>query len=329
MDAISGIDPFIMQADGKAWLFAPGRAWSTARCPRTTSRRSRRSATRCTASSATRSGRSSGTGRTRCSPVGDRAGRGGVPLRGHHLPADRAPHRGRHVPDPALPVRAAAGVLLRGVAGAGRRAGPGAHGLGHDHHRPHRDRGPGAGHRADATLEVRRAAAAPGRAALPLGRQRAQSPATPPTTWLTCPWTRTCTSRRSRRWPATSGPAAARAGPALREPGAGVRRSGRASPTRPARRCEMSIDPARLAPGYARPSAADGLLHRHLGVHRLQGLRGGLQGVERRARGRAEPVRHVVRQHRRPGRLHLAARRVHRAAASRPLARTARRACAG
>ena len=76
-----------------------------------------------------------------------RAGLVGVPLRGHHLPADRAPHRGRHVPHPALPVRAAAGVLLRGVAGTGRRAGPGAHGLGHDHHRPDRGRGAGAGHR--------------------------------------------------------------------------------------------------------------------------------------------------------------------------------------
>ena len=68
VDAISGIDAFIMQNDGKAWLFAP-RAWSTGRCPRTTSRRSRRSPTRCTASSAIRSGRSSGTRRTRCSPA--------------------------------------------------------------------------------------------------------------------------------------------------------------------------------------------------------------------------------------------------------------------
>ena len=36
-----------------------------------------------------------------------------------------------------------------------------------------------------------------------------------------------------------------------------------------------------------RTPAADGLLHRHLGLHRLQGVRGGVQGVERRPRGRA------------------------------------------
>ena len=48
----------------------------------------------------------------------------GVPLRGHHLPADRAPHRGRDESLAALPVGAPAGVLLRGVARARRRAGP-------------------------------------------------------------------------------------------------------------------------------------------------------------------------------------------------------------
>ena len=36
-----GIDPFIMQADGKGWLFAP-QGCRTARCRRTTSRRNRR-----------------------------------------------------------------------------------------------------------------------------------------------------------------------------------------------------------------------------------------------------------------------------------------------
>src|SRR5262249_23584713 len=52
--------------------------------------------------------------------------------------------------------------------------------------------------------------------------------------WPTWPWTRTCTSRRSRRWPATSVPAAARAG----RPGgnsSGRTCGGRASPTAPAR----------------------------------------------------------------------------------------------
>ena len=39
-----------------------------------------------------------------------RAGRGRLPLRRHHLPAHRAPHRGRHEPLVALPRRAAAGA---------------------------------------------------------------------------------------------------------------------------------------------------------------------------------------------------------------------------
>ena len=71
------------------------------------------------------------------------------------------------------------------------------------------------------------------------------------------------------------------------------------------------------------PPAAEGLLHRHLGLHRLQGVRGGLQGVERRPRRRLRPARHVLRQHRRARREHLAARRVHRAAAAAGRARTA------
>ena len=63
-----------------------------------------------------------------------------------------------------------------------------------------------------------------------------------------------------------------------------------------------------------RAPAADGLLHRHLGVHRLQGMRGRVQGVERGARRRVQPAGHVVRQHRRAGRELVAARGVHRAA---------------
>ena len=54
-------------------------------------------------------------------------------------------------------------------------------------------------------LTVQRAAAAPDRAALPLGGP-ATAPATRPTTWSRSAWTPTCTSRRTRRSPATSGP---------------------------------------------------------------------------------------------------------------------------
>ena len=52
-----GDDPFIMQSDGKGWLFAPA-GLATARCPRTTSRRSHRSQPALRASSPTRCARS-------------------------------------------------------------------------------------------------------------------------------------------------------------------------------------------------------------------------------------------------------------------------------
>ena len=118
-EALRGDDPFIMQADGKGWLFAPNGparraaadALRAARVavpqpalrpagqpdaqgvrPRRTTRRTRRRRSR-----TARCSRS-------CSP----------------RPADRAPHGGRHEPLAAVPVRAAAGDVRRGVAGAGR-----------------------------------------------------------------------------------------------------------------------------------------------------------------------------------------------------------------
>ena len=65
--------------------------------------------------------------------------------------------------------------------------------------------------------------------------------------------------------------------------------------------------------GLCRPAAADGVLHRHQCVHRVQGLRGGLQAVERHAGGRPAAHRDVLRQHRPARRELLAARGVHRA----------------
>ena len=171
VDAISGADPFIMQADGKAWLFTPagmvdgplpthyepqespfpnvlyGQQHNPVRQilqhPREPLPAERR-----------------------------RAGLGGVPLRDHHLPAHRASHGRRHVAVPALPVRTAARVLLRSLAAARRRARPGPPRLGHDHHRAQRDRGPGAGHREDHAASGARPDAAPGGAALALGPER-------------------------------------------------------------------------------------------------------------------------------------------------------------
>ena len=56
------------------------------------------------------------------------------------------------------------------------------------------------------------------------------------------------------------------------------------------------------------------LLHRHHGVHRLQGLRGRVQAVEPVARRRVVLHRHVVRQHRAARRVDLASCRLHRTA---------------
>ena len=93
----------------------------------------------------------------------------GLPLRLHHLPADRAPHRGRDEPHPAVPLRAAARAVLRGVAAAGARARARERRLGDDHHRADRDRGAGAGDRPAAVAAARRPRGRAGRAALPLG----------------------------------------------------------------------------------------------------------------------------------------------------------------
>src|SRR4029077_10429923 len=63
-----------------------------------------------------------------------------------------------------------------------------------------------------------------------------------------------------------------------------------------------------------RPSAANGVLHRHVGMHRVQGLRGRLQGMEQRPGGWHRAARHVLRQQRRAQCRHMAARGLHRAA---------------
>ena len=60
--------------------------------------------------------------------------------------------------------------------------------------------------------------------------------------------------------------------------------------------------------------SAHGLLHRHDRVHRLQGVRGGLQAVERPAvRRRHVPQGRLLRQHGHAGRRHLASRALRRA----------------
>ena len=170
--AIAGDDAFIMQADGKAWLFAPAGLLDG---PLPTHYEPQDSPVQNLLYPKQERNPVRQILRRPWHPVPAQRGRarlGRVPLRGHHLPADRAPHRGRDEPLAAVPVRAAARVLLRGLARTGGRTRSGAHGLGHHHHRPQRHRGPGHGHPADARADHPGPPPAPDRAAVPLGPQR-------------------------------------------------------------------------------------------------------------------------------------------------------------
>ena len=259
-----------------------------------------------------------------------RAGSGLLPVRADDLPADRAPHRGRHVPDRALPRRDPAGDVLRGLARARRRARPRERRLGDDHHGARRDRGARARHRA-----VSRRSSSQGR----------------PLHQIAVPWhwgTRGLSTGESandlfglaldpnvqiqevRGATCDIRPAAARAaGPCANS--LSRTRTSRCTSRDRIRPARAREDAAQLARELRRRgAAAAGLLHRHERLHRLQGLRGRLQGVERRPRGRAAVLRRVVRQHRLARRQQLAPRRLHRAADTRR--RTCRRPtapCAG
>ena len=94
----AGDDPFIMQADGRGVAVRARRAWPTARCRRTTSRRSPRSqpAVRRQQRNPARQVFWREDNPLTAERPGDRLA--GVPLRGDHVPADRALHRRRHEP---------------------------------------------------------------------------------------------------------------------------------------------------------------------------------------------------------------------------------------
>ncbi|MBJ7609658.1 MAG: 4Fe-4S dicluster domain-containing protein [Candidatus Dormibacteraeota bacterium] len=143
-------------------------------------------------------------------PVASGARQRGVPLRGHHLPVDRAPHRRRHEPLPSLPLRAAAGVLLRGVARAGARAQPGQRWLGDHRQRAHRGRGPRVGDRAPGAAADRRPGDPSGGPPLSLGGR----------------WQRRC-QRRFRQRPARHRARPQRAHPGIQ--GSDLRHPPRAS----------------------------------------------------------------------------------------------------
>ena len=113
--AISGTDPFIMQDDGKAWLFAPAGLLDG---PLPAHYEPQESPVQQPAlPAAAQPGARDHHGPAGPVPAQRRRARiAGVPVRAHHLPADRAPHGRRDVPVAALPGRAAAGDVLRGVA---------------------------------------------------------------------------------------------------------------------------------------------------------------------------------------------------------------------
>ncbi len=279
-------------------------------------------------------GRTTRRTRTRASAARDR----GVPVRAHHRAADRAPHGGRDEPAAAVPVGAAARAVRRGLPRAGAHAEADAPGRVPRGHQPGGRAGPGHGDGPDGPAAGGRARGAPGVDALPLGRERHRDRGRRerPVRRRRRP-ERLHPGEQGRHVRRPAGPASARAAddgaaarragagrdhgrdghgdldgrraprtrrhveqavdgstapPASRRHGARRRREGPQQPVRPAGRSGGRRRVRRRPPGTRR------LLHRHLGVHRLQGLRGGLQDVERRAGRRPRSARHVVRQHR-------------------------------
>ena len=137
----------------------------------------------------------------------------------------------------------------------------------------------------------------PDRPAVALGLRRTASRATRPTTWSCSPATPTRRSTSPRRSSSTSAPAGdserheqARRACATRRPASPTR----PRPPRPRTTAHHDASSSIISAG----AAADGLLHRHDDVHRLQGVRGRLQAVERPARRRRRvPQGRLLRQH--------------------------------
>ena len=95
---IAGDDPFIMQADGKGWLFAPN---GLVDGPLPTHYEPQESPVANALYPQQQNPAASdlpAQGQPRAPPSAATPGRRGVPVRVHHLPADRAPHRGRDEP---------------------------------------------------------------------------------------------------------------------------------------------------------------------------------------------------------------------------------------
>ena len=283
-------DPFIMMADGRGWLYAPSgparRAAADAlRAARVAGRRTllypevganpaalrwnapgepvqRRPATRATRAWPRRSGSPSTTPRAAMS---------------RNLPwlAELQPEMFAEI-DPVL-------AAERGIEDGGWMTISTARG---------RDRGARAGHRAHAAAAGRRARSSTRSRCRGTGASAAPAPGDATNDLVALvgrPERRR--SRSPRRSPATCAPGAARGEPTARLAGVHARaprRRARPTTTRPRspqrRRAEIASRRPRSPSTATAP--AHGLLHRHDGVHRLQGVRGRLQAVERPARRR-------------------------------------------
>ena len=118
-DTLSGIDPFIMQADGKAWLFSPS---GLQEGPLPTHYEPLESVIQNPLYGQQCNPVRLGYERPR-NPMHRPFRRRTLSLRADHLPADRAPHGGRHVAMALLAERIAAGDVLRSLAGTGAEKG--------------------------------------------------------------------------------------------------------------------------------------------------------------------------------------------------------------
>ena len=122
VEALRGDDPFIMQADGKGWLFAPNGVLDG---PLPTHYEPHESPVRNAlyAQQGNPARKVYGRRGQPVEPVAAGGARRGVPVRVHRGPADRAPHGRRDEPAAAVPGGAAAGAVRGGVAGAGGERG--------------------------------------------------------------------------------------------------------------------------------------------------------------------------------------------------------------
>ena len=245
--ALPGDAPFIMQPDGLGWIWVVERPQGR---PAARALRAARVAgrNRSTAADATRRP-TKGAARQRVRATRRTTA---LPARAHHLPADRAPHRRRHVAHAVAPRRAAARALLRDLAGAGgaRSASNGDWVTVTTPRGEHR--GPGAGHAAHAAARRSRDAAS------------------------------------TRSGCRSTGAAGARHGRRRQRPRRHLRGAERAdhggegAACAASRRSSVNADlklGIQVMPHHRLP-------HRLHALHRLQGVRGGVQGVERGARGR-------------------------------------------